>query len=196
MALTFPGYPTSSVSQLLLAKRVAYAVLAAVTSLLVAHWLWSYMAGKYIFLPMLAAVVLSVRRWGVIPSVAGALTALVGAWYCIVPPQYSFAVRDRADIVGLALFACISGLTIVAVRAEVDAHAADFNAEAIKTARLAMQGLLSGYYQTVCKCEGGGHDLSCMAHPSSPIIVRAERSIRWMYRVEESAEAEEREPVA
>jgi len=193
MALTFPGYPTSSVSQFLLAKRVAYAVLAAVTSLLLAHWLWPYMAGKYIFLPMLAAVILSARSWGVIPSVAGALTALVGAWYCIMPPQYSFAVWDRADIVGLALFACVSGLTVVALRADVTTHAAGSNAEAIKTARLAMQGLLSGYYRTVCKCEGGGHDLSCMAHPSNPIIVRAERSIRWMYSVEESAE--EREPV-
>ncbi len=168
MALTFPGYPTSSVSQLLLAKRVAYAVLAAVTSLLLAHWLWPYMAGKYIFL-------------------------LVGAWYCIMPPQYSFAVWDRADIVGLALFACVSGLTVVALRADVTTHAAGSNAEAIKTARLAMQGLLSGYYRTVCKCEGGGHDLSCMAHPSNPIIVRAERSNRWMYSEEDSAE--EREPV-
>jgi len=181
-------------SQLLLAKRVAYAVLAALTSLLLAHWLWSYTAGKYIFLPMLAAVVWSVRSWGVIPSVAGALTALVGTWYCIVPPEYSFAVRDRADIAGLLLFACISGLMIVALRGGVDVHAAGFDAEAIKAARLAMQGLLSGYYQTVCKCERGGHDLSCMAHPSSPIIARAERSIRWMYSLEESAE--EREPVA
>jgi K+-sensing histidine kinase KdpD len=194
MTLTFRGYPTSSVSQFLLAKRVAYAVLAAVMSLLLAHWLWSFMAGRYIFLPMLAAVVWSARSWGVIPSVAGALTALVGAWYCIVPPQYSFAVWDRADIVGLVVFACVSGLTIVALRGKVNTRAADCDAEAIKTARLAMQGLLSGYYQTVCKCEGGGHKLGCMAHPSSPIIVNAERSIRWMYSVEESAE--ERELVA
>jgi len=193
MALTFSGYPTYSVSQFLLAKRVAYAVLAAVTSVLLAHWLWPYMAGKYIFLPMLAAVILSARRWGVIPSVAGALTALVGAWYCIMPPQYSFAVWDRADIVGLALFACVSGLTIVALREEVNTDAAGFNAEGIKTARLAMQGLLNAYYQTVCKCAGGGHDLSCPAHPSNPIILHAERSIRWMYSVEESAE--ERAPV-
>jgi len=194
MTLTLRAYPTSPVSerlQILLNRRLAYAILASVASLLLVQWVSSHTTGKHtFFLPLLLVVVWSARIWGVIPSLASSLTGLIGAWYCIIPPKYSFAFSDRADIVGLVLFACVSGLIIIMLRgaAPETKIAGDSDVEEIKTARLAMQGLLDRYRETVCNCKGGQHDLGCMAHPSSPIILRAQRSIRWMYWVEGSAE--------
>lgn len=194
MSFTLRAYPTSSVSkflQTLVSRRVAYAILVSVASLLLVQWVSCRTTGKHtFFLPMLAIVVWSARRWGVIPSLASSLTGLIGVWYCIIPPQYSFAFSDRADIVGLVLFACVSGSMIIMLAGATPETkiAGGCDVEAIKTARLAMQGLLDGYCETVCNCKGGHHALSCMAHPSSPIILRAESSIRWMYWVEEAAE--------
>jgi hypothetical protein len=193
MNSTVRAYPAPSLSEslrVLFNRPVAYSILGSIVSLLFARWLWSLTAGKHIFLPILVATVWSARSWGAIPSIASSLTGLIGVWYWIVPPQYSFRVHDRADIIGLVLFAAVSVCVIVMLRvAGPMAEIVDgFEVDALKTARLAMQGLLTAYRQVVCSCEGGGHNLTCMAHPSSPIILRAEFAIRWMYRAEEAAE--------
>jgi len=193
MRITLRSYSTFSISEclhVLFSRSVAYAILASVAGLLFIHWLSSFTAGKYSFLPMLPIIVWSVRSWGVIPAIAASLTGLMGCWTCIVPPPYSFSVPDPADIVGLVLLACGSVFTIIVLGGATPKPkiAGGSDVEAIKAVRLAMQGLLSEYCETVCICKGGGHDPSCMAHPSSPIILCAERSIRWMYQVEEASE--------
>jgi hypothetical protein len=192
MSSTFQTYPTDAAGnrlQVYFGRGIAYATLLSAASVSLFCWLSPRSAEKYIFLPMLATVVWSVRKWGVVPSIASSLTGLIGAWYCIVPPHFSFAVADPADIITLVLFVCMSGLMIVMVRkgGSPGKIAVVSELEVIETARLAMQGLLSGYCETVCACKGDGHDLNCMAHPSVPIIQRAERSIRWMYCAEEAA---------
>jgi hypothetical protein len=192
MSSTFQAYPTSAAGnriKVFFGRRVAYAALVSAASVALFCLLSPRSAEKYVCLPMLATVVWSARRWGVIPSIASTLTGLIGAWYCVVPPHFSFAVADPADIITLVLFACVSGLMIVILRkgGSPGEIAGVSEVEVIETARLAMQGLLNGYCETVCTCGGDGHDLNCRAHPSVPIIQRAERSIRWMYSAEEAA---------
>jgi K+-sensing histidine kinase KdpD len=166
-----------------------WAVLASLASLYVLRSLQPILHGRYPYLPLWPAIILSIRYWGTIPSLLAAVVGLIGVDYWFLAPYNSLAVEDPADIVGMAGFLFGAGFLIVSTHSEKQLRSQ--MRDSIRTARSALQALLTAYADTVCACKNEprkknfGHQTTCLAHPSTPVVIGAERSIRMLSLVEE-----------
>jgi K+-sensing histidine kinase KdpD len=167
------------------------AVLASLVSLYVLRASQPILHGRYPYLPLWPAVILSIRYWGTIPSLLATVVGLIGVEYWFLAPYNSLAVENPADVVGMAGFLFGAGFLIVSSRSEEKLRRQ--LRDTIRTARSALRALLTAYVDTACGCKNEprktsfGHQTSCLAHPSTPVIMGAERSIRQLSLAEEDA---------
>jgi hypothetical protein len=86
----------------------------------------------------------------------------------------------------------VSGLIIISNLREYEMR--HRVASVTRTVRTTTQSLLAAYVQAACRCDDGarGHNLTCPAHWSVPIVIRAERSIQMLNGLAEEAETTQR----
>ena len=157
-----------------------YAMLASIAALILIHIFQPIFHGNHAYWPLWPVIILAARFWGPGSASLAALVGWLGVWYWYIPPSNSFAVTDRSDWVGIISFLFVAGLIILSnlreqeMRRHVKATA--------RTVSSTMRTLLNAYLEAVCHCKdrSHGHEISCPAHPSAPILVRAERSIRML----------------
>ena len=165
------------------------AVLASLASLYLLRASQPILHGRYPYLPLWPAIILSIRYWGTVPSLLATAVGLLGIDYWFLAPYNSFSVDDPADIAGIAGFLVGAGFLIVSSRS--DESFREGIRDSVRTARSAMQSLVAAYADTACRCGNRrrrgtlGHQTDCLAHPSTPVIMGAERSIKLLSMIEE-----------
>jgi len=168
------------------------ALLAAAAALCVTQALRPLLGGNHAYWPLWPVVILAARFWGPASAALAAVAGWLGVWYWFIPPNNSFAIENRSDLVGVVGFIAVSGLIIIANLREYEMR--HRVASVTRTVRTTTQALLAAYMQAACRCEDSarGHNLTCPAHWSVPVVIRAERSIQMLNGLAEDAEADQR----
>jgi PAS domain S-box-containing protein len=95
-------------------ERYALAVLAVVCTLAIHLVLEPMLGGRAPYLFFIVAVVIVKRLWGTGPGFLATLLGGVSAWYFILEPQFSFAIRSHADVLNLvAYFVIGAGISVL-----------------------------------------------------------------------------------
>ncbi len=170
--------------------HLAYALLAAAAALCVTQALHPLLEGNHAYWPLWPVVILAARLWGPASAAVAAIAGWLGVWYWFIPPNNSFAIQNRSDLVGVVGFIAVSGLIIVSNLREYEMR--HRVATVTRTVRTTTQALLDAYIQAACRCEDAarGHNLTCPAHWSVPVVIRAERSIQMLNGLSAEADAE------
>lgn len=160
--------------------RLAYAVFAAAAALCLTQAMQPVFAGTHAYWPLWPVVILAARLWGPASAALAAIVGWLGVWYWFIPPNNSFAIENRADWVGIVGFISVAGLIIVSNLRENQ-----MRRRVAGTARIicsTMQALLTAYTDASCACNERirGHNVSCPAHWSVPVVIRTERCMQML----------------
>ncbi|HYE48132.1 MAG TPA: DUF4118 domain-containing protein [Azospirillaceae bacterium] len=79
----------------------------------------------YPYVTVFPAVVLATYLFGRLPGLLSVLLCGLGAWYFLVPPQFSFHLRTLSDATGLTIYFCVAVLDWWIVAKLVDTLAAE-----------------------------------------------------------------------
>jgi len=172
--------------------HLSYAVLASAAALCVTQALRPFLAGNHAYWPLWPVVILAARLWGPASAALAAIVGWLGVWYWFIPPDNSFAIQSRSDLIGVIGFIAVSGLIIVSNLREYEMR--HRVASVARTVRGTTQALLDSYVQAACRCDDAarGHHLTCPSHWSVPVVIRAERSIQMLNSLAEEAETNQR----
>jgi two-component system sensor histidine kinase KdpD len=105
--------------------------LVAVAAALSAAWLLQPIAGlESVDLVFLTAIIAIAARYGLWPSLLGCLASVLAYNVFFIPPLYTLAVADPANLITLLVFLLVAGVTSnLAARARAEALAAQRRAE-------------------------------------------------------------------
>lgn len=168
--------------------HLTYALLAAAAALCVTQALGPLLTGTHAYWMLWPVVILAARLWGPASAALAAIAGWLGVWYWFIPPNNSFAIENRSDMVGVVGFIAVSALIILSNLREYEMrHRVSLVA---RTVRSTTEGLLSAYVQAACRCEDAarGHHLTCPSHWSVPVVIRAERSIQMLNGLSEEVD--------
>ena len=113
-----PGFFILIVEDSPMRKPVSYtarysSALLAVAAALGLRWFLAPLLGNTNpYHTVWAAVVVSAWYCGLGPSIVSALAGALGVWYLFLPPSLSFAVQNRADVLGVVGFLFLSGFIV------------------------------------------------------------------------------------
>ena len=90
----------------------AWALGLAAVAVALRSGLIPYLSG-YPFITLFPAVLVSAVIGGLWPGVVCIVLCLLGSWFFVIPPRYSFAIPTASDALGLLIFSIASALMVL-----------------------------------------------------------------------------------